>query len=114
MTHRPEAALDRRIVTRWRELAERRLDHLTDLRESGRWRRYYSEASFVADLHDAERAVAAWQLLAPRDAEPAAAEAASFDACRVDVDSSAAWRTTLPPVGFLANDVAVEGDLRQA
>jgi len=105
MTHRPEAALDRRIVTRWRELAERRLEHLTDLRESGRWRRYYSEASFAADLNDAERAVMAWQLLAPRDTEPTAhGEATSFDACRADVDSSAAWRSTLPPVGFLEHN----------
>lgn len=68
MTHRPKAAFDCRIVTRWCELAERRLEHLTDLRESGRWRRYYSEASFAADLRDAERAVAAWHRLVPRGA----------------------------------------------
>lgn len=102
MTHRPQAALDRRIVTRWRELAERRLEHLTDLHRSGRWQRYYSEASFAADLNDAERAVAAWQLLAPCEPEPAAdGEVVSFDARRADVDSGAAWRTTRPSAAML-------------
>ena len=93
MTHRPEVALGRHIVTRWRLLAERRLDHLTDLRDSGRWRRYYSAAALAAELSEAERAVAAWRLLAP----PETVE-----------------RAALPLPSLLAHDVTVEHHLGQA
>jgi uncharacterized repeat protein (TIGR03809 family) len=107
MTHRPGAALDRRIVIRWRELAEQRLAHLADLHASGRWRRYYSEATFTADLRDAERAVAAWRY----HASPAAVLTARSEATSLNAGSSAAeagigWRRVLPPVAFLASDPA--------
>ncbi|MGB3272366.1 MAG: TIGR03809 family protein [Xanthobacteraceae bacterium] len=106
MTHRPEAALDCRIVIRWCELAERRLEHLTDLRESGRWRRYYSEASFAADLRDAERAVAVWHRLVPREAAPTASGAATpSKAVRAGSGSGAIWQATLPRVAFQGADV---------
>jgi uncharacterized repeat protein (TIGR03809 family) len=46
---------------RWRLLAERRLEHLTELFESGRWRRYYSERAFLENIQEAKAAVALWR-----------------------------------------------------
>lgn len=57
------------IVTRWRNLAERRLAYLNELYESGRWRRYHTEQAFVDNIRDAKRAVEAWRLLAPPSEE---------------------------------------------
>lgn len=54
--HRPYDTL----AEKWRDLAERRRDHIIELYESGRWRRYYSEERFVALLRDASRALEAW------------------------------------------------------
>jgi uncharacterized repeat protein (TIGR03809 family) len=52
---------------KWRDLAERRRQHLVELCESGRWRRYYTEAQFLFELHAAIRAAEAWQRIAPED-----------------------------------------------
>ncbi len=54
------------IVTRWRNLAEKRLAYLHELYESGRWQRFHSEQAFVDNIRDAKLAVEAWRLLAPR------------------------------------------------
>lgn len=98
MTHRPEAVLGRHLIIRWRLLAERRLQYLTDLRESGRWCRYYGEAALAADIRDTQRAVAAWRLLAP----PEAAERAEAAEHAVPLAAAAGLRTTLPPIAFVA------------
>jgi uncharacterized repeat protein (TIGR03809 family) len=63
MTHRPDVACSRELAARWCALAERRLDHLTELFDSGRWRRYYTEQSFLDDLRHAKAAVQTWQAL---------------------------------------------------
>lgn len=59
------------LVTRWRILAEQRLDYLTELYNSGRWRRYHTEQAFVDNIRDAKRAVEAWRKLAPPPLEQA-------------------------------------------
>jgi len=65
MTHRNGAAdgrdLGLDLGPRWRLLAERRLEHLTELFESGRWRRYYSERAFLENIQEAKAAVALWR-----------------------------------------------------
>jgi uncharacterized repeat protein (TIGR03809 family) len=67
MTHRNGVADGRDhgldVGARWRDLAERRLEYLTELFESGRWRRYYSERAFLEDIHQAKAAVALWRNL---------------------------------------------------
>jgi uncharacterized repeat protein (TIGR03809 family) len=68
MTHRLDAARGRNILERWCALAERRLDYLTELFESGRWRRYHSEASFLENIREAKSAVEIWRDLAVREA----------------------------------------------
>jgi uncharacterized repeat protein (TIGR03809 family) len=54
------------ITARWRALAEKRLAHIVDLYESGRWRRYHDEREFMNMVRDAKAAVETWHRLAPR------------------------------------------------
>lgn len=64
MTHQLDMACSRELSARWCALAERRLDHLTELFESGRWRRYHSERSFLENIQEAKAAVKTWRALA--------------------------------------------------
>ena len=63
MTHRLDVAHSRALSARWCALAEKRLEHLTELFESGRWRRYYSEHSFLENIQEAKFAVKNWRAL---------------------------------------------------
>ena len=68
MTHRADVARGRDIVARWCNLAERRLEHLTELFETGRWRRYHSEHAFLENIQEAKAAVETWRDLLTREA----------------------------------------------
>src|SRR6185437_12413810 len=57
MTHRLDVARGRNIVARWCDLAERRLEYLTELSETGRWRRFYSEGDYLENIQEAKTAV---------------------------------------------------------
>jgi uncharacterized repeat protein (TIGR03809 family) len=86
MTHRLDVARGRDVVARWCALAEARLEHLTELFETGRWRRYHSERAFLENIQEAKAAVETWRELATREA--------SFNNSAVDMS----WlgRVTLP------------------
>jgi uncharacterized repeat protein (TIGR03809 family) len=64
MTHRQSAAGSREVAARWCALAEQRLEHLSEMFETGRWRRYHSEIAFLENIQEAKRAVQAWRALA--------------------------------------------------
>src|SRR6266851_5745894 len=68
MTHRTDVARGRDVVARWCDLAERRLEYLTELFETGRWRRYYSERAFLDNIQEAKTAVEIWRELSTREA----------------------------------------------
>ena len=68
MTHQLDVARDRDVVARWCALAEARLEHLTELFETGRWRRYHSERAFLENLQEAKAAVETWRDLSSREA----------------------------------------------
>jgi uncharacterized repeat protein (TIGR03809 family) len=68
MTQRHAPVRGREIIERWCALAERRLDYLTDLFESGRWRRFHTEAEFLDNIRDAKAAVETWRGLATAEA----------------------------------------------
>jgi len=70
MTHPGDLARGRDTVARWCNLAERRLEHLTDLFETGRWRRFHTEQSFLENIREAKQAVETWRDLMARDAAP--------------------------------------------
>ena len=63
-----DVARGRNIVARWCNLAEQRLEHLTELFESGRWRRYHTELDFLENIQEAKAAVETWRDLLSREA----------------------------------------------
>lgn len=72
MTHRLDVACSRELAERWCALAERRLHHLTELYDSGRWRRYYTEQSLLDDIRHAKAAIETWQTLSLAETQPIA------------------------------------------
>ena len=68
MTHHLDVARGRDIVARWCALAEQRLEYLTELFETGRWRRYHSELAFLENIQEAKTAVETWRDLSTREA----------------------------------------------
>ena len=70
MTHLGDVARGRDTVARWCNLAERRLEYLTDLFETGRWRRFHSERAFLENIQEAKAAVETWRDLMAREAAP--------------------------------------------
>jgi uncharacterized repeat protein (TIGR03809 family) len=103
MTNPSEAERGRSLIARWRILASRRLDHMVDLHESGRWKLYHEEAKFLQMVQEARVALKTWETLAPPDpvqdktAEIAIAQAAD------DV-----------PGGVSTDGVTPEHDLRKS
>jgi uncharacterized repeat protein (TIGR03809 family) len=63
MTHRTDEAPRREVIVRWCTLAEQRLNYLTDMFESGRWRRFYTEVAFLENIKEAKFAVETWRSL---------------------------------------------------
>src|SRR5579872_5292857 len=74
MTHRTDEPPRREVIARWCTLAEQRLDYLTEMFESGRWRRYYTEVAFLENIKEAKFAVETWRgLSTPHQARRVAA-----------------------------------------
>ncbi len=88
MTHRLDVARGRDIVGRWCALAEQRLDHLTELFETGRWRRYHTELAFLENIQEAKAAVELWRDLLIRED--------SRDHSAIDISWLGRTRATLP------------------
>ncbi len=70
-TMQGEKRIDR-ITQQWRDLAERRLQYYTELYQSGRWRRYYTEERFVEVMAEVADTVSTWRKLAKQPPTPAA------------------------------------------
>ena len=68
MTHRIDVAQGRDLAARWCVLAEQRLEYLTELFETGRWRRFHSERGFLENIQEAKTAVETWRGLAMHEA----------------------------------------------
>ncbi len=88
MTHGLDVARGRDVVARWCALAERRLEYLTELFETGRWRRFHSELAFLENIQEAKTAVEIWRDLSMREA--------SRDNSAVDISRLGRTKTTLP------------------
>jgi uncharacterized repeat protein (TIGR03809 family) len=87
MTHQKDAAGGRGVVARWHALAERRLEYLTELFETGRWRRYHSDRVFLENIKEARTAVENWRDLAESEASRNNAAADFFRRTR-DADAT--------------------------
>jgi uncharacterized repeat protein (TIGR03809 family) len=94
MTQRSDLARAQEILNRWCALAEQRLDHLTELFETGRWRRYHSELSFLENIQEAKSAVETWRKLATREA--------ALDNSAIDIS----WLNSSKPVPPRRNPLA--------
>ena len=81
MTYRSDVTRGRNIVARWCDLAERRLEYLTELFETGRWRRFHSEVAFLENIREAKSAVETWRNLLAREAS---VDNPAVDRSRVD------------------------------
>jgi uncharacterized repeat protein (TIGR03809 family) len=88
MTHRLDVADSRDVVARWCNLAEQRLEYLTELFETGRWRRFHSELAFLENIQEAKAAVETWRSLSMREA--------SRDNSAVDMSWLGHTQTALP------------------
>jgi uncharacterized repeat protein (TIGR03809 family) len=98
MTQRIDVAGGRHLVARWCALAERRLEHLTELFETGRWRRYHSELAFLQNIQEAQSAVAMWRALLRPDS-------AGDDDIHADLPLSGISLAQLRPVQNVAEPV---------
>jgi len=88
MTLHVDVARGRNVVARWCTLAEQRLEYLTELFETGRWRRFHSERDFLENIQEAKTAVETWHALLAREA--------SLDNSAVDMSWLGGSRLTLP------------------
>ncbi|MEH2541150.1 MULTISPECIES: TIGR03809 family protein [unclassified Bradyrhizobium] len=86
MAHPADVARGRNIVARWCSLAEQRLEYLTELFETGRWRRFHTEREFLENIQEAKAAVATWRDLLSREA--------SLDNTQIDMAWLGRRRTT--------------------
>lgn len=68
--HASDVSRGRQILRRFLALAEERLDYLTELYQTGRWERYFTQAELLDNVRDAKKAVAAWSLLVSTEALP--------------------------------------------
>lgn len=99
----------RSVVTRWRMLAERRLNYLVELYETGRWKAYYQEPEFLKVIQEARAALKTWEGLAPPD--PVQDKPAEVALAQVE-------NSTVPEAAFIpvssANGVQAKDDLLKA
>lgn len=93
MTHQLNVARSRDVVARWCALAEQRLEYLTELFETGRWRRFHSELDFLENIQEAKAAVETWRSLLSRDSTA------------IDLSWLRRPRTKLPPLERLPDPV---------
>jgi uncharacterized repeat protein (TIGR03809 family) len=96
MAHPADVARGRNIVARWCNLAEQRLEYLTDLFETGRWRRFHSEREFLENIQEAKAAVATWRDLLSREA--------ALDNTQIDLSWLGRRRTAPLPLTPLPRD----------
>ena len=88
MTSQLDVAKGREIIARWCNLAEQRLEYLTELFETGRWRRFHSEEAFLDNIREAKTALETWRDLMSREA--------SRDNKTIDLSWLGRPRTALP------------------
>lgn len=99
MASQTDVAKGREVVARWCNLAEQRLKYLTELFDTGRWRRFHSEAAFLENIREAKTAVETWRDLLSREA--------SRDNRAVDLSWLGRSRTALPFNEFRRDRVAM-------
>jgi uncharacterized repeat protein (TIGR03809 family) len=117
MTHRVDVARSRDVVARWCALAEQRLEYLTELFETGRWRRFHSERAFLENIQEAKSAVELWRGLATPETILAHSAFISWPAAvraelpRGDASSERVPRFSRPPVAIPASTLLLDASI---
>ena len=112
-------ASGRSLVTRWRILAQQRLDYLVELYQNGRWKLYYTESNFLEMVQEARANLKVWQKLAPPDAvldktvEIAIAQEDRADEKRADATPAKIGTARSLPQPSLLDGIRAENDLRK-
>jgi uncharacterized repeat protein (TIGR03809 family) len=100
MTTTFDAARYQRALERWRALAEGRLQHMSVLYDTGRWRRYFTEERFLSIIRETTESVERWRQIAPDTA-------ATAPVLALPVEPAAARTPPLPsPLTFERRSVA--------
>jgi uncharacterized repeat protein (TIGR03809 family) len=89
------------VTKGWQTLADKRLAHLNELFETGRWRRYYSKAAFLENLNEAKLAVEIWSLLLRDEVAPDRLE---------PEESPTKYRKVLPGASFVVSGAGHPSD----
>ncbi len=99
MTQQLDVARSRDVLARWCALAEQRLEYLTELFETGRWRRFHSEIDFLENIQEAKAAVETWRDLSTREAfrDNTAIDMSWLGRPRTAVPRIESWRTQVQP-----------------
>ncbi len=104
-------------VSRWRKLAEQRLEHLTELFDSGRWRRYFSEPEFLEIVRQTRDAVATWRRLDTPQPETPMPTSQTLSFVEEDETNDTAVASNCVPqpaiIGLLAPHVRLDRFLEQ-
>jgi uncharacterized repeat protein (TIGR03809 family) len=66
MTDAPARFVHAELTERWRSLAARRKAYFVHLYDSGRWRLYYNQETFMAAMREVVAVAQAWEDLARR------------------------------------------------
>jgi uncharacterized repeat protein (TIGR03809 family) len=106
MTQRTDLARGRDTVARWCVLAEQRLNYLTELFDTGRWRRFHTEGAFLENIREARMAVETWRDLVRREA--------SLDNGAIDISWLGRSGVIMPPRRDASRDPARGLPPRQA
>jgi uncharacterized repeat protein (TIGR03809 family) len=110
MTYRTDEAPRREVIARWCALAEQRLNYLTEMFESGRWRRYYTEVAFLENIKEAKFAVETWRgLSTPHLAKGVAAVELALSESAVPAPAQTAEPDPVPIVSEPL-ELAAEGE----
>ena len=59
------------FARKWHALAERRRNHLAELYDNGRWKRYFSDEAFRTHMGEAVREVEHWRVMVESGSAPA-------------------------------------------
>lgn len=109
MANSGSAEQGRSVTVRWRLLAERRLNYLINLYETGRWKVYYAEPEFLKIVQEARAALKRWEQLAP----PNPVQDNSVEVAIAQAENAAILPSPFTPLPS-ANGVEAEDDLRKA
>jgi hypothetical protein len=109
MSARQPGAYDE-VARKWHALTARRQAHLEELRDSGRWRHYYTWDKLIEALHEAAATRETWARLAgfSPDELQAGIQSGLQDGIQVGLPSEMHGETSGPPRGMPA-DSAPDG-----